>query len=114
MAGDERWCVVTGGRGFAARHLVLMLIRHDVFRVRIADLGPTVDLEPSESNGLLAEALNSGRAEYISIDLRRKDQVVQGQLSSLILLVFGGYSSKLCIDGENVRALYSICSMSRC
>lgn len=114
MAVDERWCVVTGGRGFAARHLVLMLIRHDVFRVRIADLGPTVDLEPSESNGLLAEALHSGRAEYISIDLRRKDQVVQGQLSSLILLVFGGYSSELCIDGENLRALYSICSMSRC
>ncbi|KAL6207666.1 hypothetical protein ACLB2K_018621 [Fragaria x ananassa] len=77
MAGDDRWCVVTGGRGFAARHLVLMLIRQNIYRVRIADLGPTIDLEPSESDGVLADALNSGRAEYISIDLRRKDQVLQ-------------------------------------
>ncbi|GMP63603.1 hypothetical protein CsSME_00025229 [Camellia sinensis var. sinensis] len=30
MGGEERWCVVTGGRGFAARHLVEMLIRYDM------------------------------------------------------------------------------------
>ncbi|KAM1133438.1 hypothetical protein ACFX19_043395 [Malus domestica] len=77
MPGDEKWCVVTGGRGFAARHLVQMLIRYDVFRVRIADLGSTVDLEPSEENGILAEALSSGRAQYVSLDLRSKSQVLQ-------------------------------------
>ncbi|BFG18035.1 hypothetical protein CerSpe_043090 [Prunus speciosa] len=77
MSGDEKWCVVTGGRGFAARHLVQMLIRYDVFRVRIADLGSTVDLEPYEENGILAEALSSGRAQYVAIDLRSKSQVLQ-------------------------------------
>ncbi|XP_050125323.1 3beta-hydroxysteroid-dehydrogenase/decarboxylase-like isoform X1 [Malus sylvestris] len=77
MSGDEEWCVVTGGRGFAARHLVQMLIRCDVFRVRIADLGSTVDLEPSEENGILAEALSTGRAQYVSLDLRSKSQVLQ-------------------------------------
>ena len=84
MTGDNRWCVVTGGRGFAARHLVLMLLRQNVYSVRIADLGPTVDLEPSESGGVLADALFCGRAEYISIDLRRKDQVLQGQYNNLV------------------------------
>ncbi|XP_062006002.1 3beta-hydroxysteroid-dehydrogenase/decarboxylase-like [Rosa rugosa] len=54
-----------------------MLIHQNVFRVRIADLGPTIDAEPSESNGILADALHSDRAEYISIDLRCKDQVLQ-------------------------------------
>ncbi|PRQ37822.1 putative 3-beta-hydroxysteroid-4-alpha-carboxylate 3-dehydrogenase (decarboxylating) [Rosa chinensis] len=78
MTCDERWCVVTGGRGFTTRHLVLMLIRQNIFHVRIADLGPTINLEPSESNGVLADALNFDRVEYISIDLRCKDQVLQG------------------------------------
>ncbi|XP_068328783.1 3beta-hydroxysteroid-dehydrogenase/decarboxylase-like isoform X2 [Pyrus communis] len=77
MSGDEKWCVVTGGRGFAARHLVQMLIRYDLFRVRIADLGSTVDLEPSEENSILAEALSTGRAQYVSLDLRSKSQVLQ-------------------------------------
>ncbi|KAM3252011.1 hypothetical protein P3L10_006081 [Capsicum annuum] len=51
--GEEKWCVVTGGRGFAARHLVLMLIRHEICHVRIDDLGPTIKLEPHEEKGTL-------------------------------------------------------------
>ncbi|CAM8970539.1 unnamed protein product [Rhodiola kirilowii] len=74
---DEPWCVVTGGRGFAARHLVEMLIRYEVFSVRIADLPPSIKLEPHEGNGLLGEALKSGRAQYVSFDLRDKAQVVK-------------------------------------
>ncbi|XP_075090324.1 3beta-hydroxysteroid-dehydrogenase/decarboxylase-like isoform X2 [Nicotiana tabacum] len=49
--GEERWCVVTGGRGFAARHLVEMLIRYEMFHVRIADLCPDIKLEPDEEEG---------------------------------------------------------------
>ncbi|XP_057957750.1 3beta-hydroxysteroid-dehydrogenase/decarboxylase isoform X3 [Malania oleifera] len=75
MTGEEEWCVVTGGRGFAARHLVEMLIRSGMFSVRIADLGSSIKLEPYEENGALGEALRSGRAQYVSADLRDKAQV---------------------------------------
>ncbi|KAK4380981.1 3beta-hydroxysteroid-dehydrogenase/decarboxylase isoform 2 [Sesamum angolense] len=77
MGGEERWCMVTGGRGFAARHLVVMLIKYDMFCVRIADLGPTVQLDPDEENGVVGEALKSGRAQYVSADLRVKSQVLE-------------------------------------
>ncbi|EOY30083.1 hypothetical protein QUC31_020442 [Theobroma cacao] len=77
MSGEERWCVVTGGRGFAARHLVEMLIKYEMFAVRIADLPSSIDLEPYEENGLLGEALRTGRARYVSADLRHKAQVLK-------------------------------------
>lgn len=73
--GEEKWCVVTGGRGFAARHLVEMLIRYEIYHVRIGDLGPTIKLEPHEEKGILGEALKSGRAVYVSMDLLNKSQV---------------------------------------
>ena len=78
MAVEERWCVVTGGRGFAARHLVEMLIRDNTYSVRIADLGTAIELEPSEQLGILSQALSSGRAQYVSLDLRNKSQVLKG------------------------------------
>lgn len=78
MAAEDGWCVVTGGRGFAARHLVEMLVRHNTYRVRIADLGPTLELEPTEQLGLIGQALHSSRAQYISVDLRDKAQVLKG------------------------------------
>ncbi|KAL4297413.1 hypothetical protein GQ457_12G021650 [Hibiscus cannabinus] len=77
MTADGRWCLVTGGRGFAARHLVEMLIKYGTFSVRIADLPSKIDLEPHEENGLLGEALRSGRADYVSADLRHKAQVLK-------------------------------------
>ena len=85
MEGEQKWCVVTGGRGFAARHLVEMLIRSGRFSVRIADLGPSIKLEPSEEKGLLGEALQSGRAEYVSADLRDKAQVLKGQIHPICI-----------------------------
>lgn len=69
--------MVTGGRGFAARHLVEMLIKYEMFAVRIADLPSSIDLEPYEENGILGEALRSGRACYVSADLRHKAQVLK-------------------------------------
>ncbi|KAK6137113.1 hypothetical protein DH2020_029144 [Rehmannia glutinosa] len=77
MGGDERWCVVTGGRGFAARHLVVMLIKYGMFSVRVADLGPIINLDADEENDILGEALKSGRAQYVSADLRDKSQVLK-------------------------------------
>ncbi|GAB2248260.1 hypothetical protein Droror1_Dr00008142 [Drosera rotundifolia] len=77
MGSQERWCVVTGGRGFAARHLVDMLIRYEMFSVRVADLAPTLKLEPNEEEGILGKALTSGRAQYVSADLCNKAQVLQ-------------------------------------
>lgn len=77
MGGEERWCVVTGGRGFAARHLVAMLIKYGMFSVRIADLGPTINLDPDEETGALSQALKCGRASYVSADLRNKSQVFE-------------------------------------
>lgn len=74
----ERWCLVTGGRGFAARHLVDMLIRYDMYPVRIADTGTYIKLEPHEEKGVLGQALHSGRAQYVSMDLRNKSQVFKG------------------------------------
>lgn len=76
----ERWCVVTGGRGFAARHLVEMLVRYEMFLVRIADLAPAIQLDPQEQSGVLGEAMRSGRVQYVSADLRDKSQVVKGDL----------------------------------
>lgn len=89
MSGEEneRLCVVTGGRGFAARHLVEMLIRYDMFCVRIADLSDSIALEPHEEQGILGEALRSGRAHYVSFDLRHKAQVLQGPFLFLFILV---------------------------
>ncbi|CAN8284365.1 unnamed protein product [Cochlearia groenlandica] len=74
---SERWCVVTGGRGFAARHLVEMLVRYEMFLVRISDLSPSIHLDPHEETGVLGEAIRSGRVQYISADLRHKSQVVK-------------------------------------
>lgn len=70
--------MVTGGRGFAARHLVEMLIRYNMFSVRVADLAPSIKLEPHEESGTLGQALNSGRATYVSADLRDKSELVKG------------------------------------
>ena len=79
--GEARWCVVTGGRGFAARHLVEMLLRSAEWHVRIVDLPPSIKLESSEEEGeggVLGIALRSGGALYVPADLRDKSQVVQG------------------------------------
>ncbi|MBA0577503.1 hypothetical protein Golob_024600, partial [Gossypium lobatum] len=67
-SGEEKWCFVTGGKGFAAgRHLVV---------VRIADLIYSIDLESYEENRVLSEGLRSGRAHYVSTDLRREAQIL--------------------------------------
>lgn len=70
--------MVTGGRGFAARHLVAMLLRSGDWRVRVADLPPAIALDRDEEEGLLGAALREGQATYVSADLRDKAQVARG------------------------------------
>ena len=84
---ERWWCVVTGGRGFAARHLVEMLVRYQMFHVRIADLAPAVQLDAHEETGLLGDAMRSGRVQYVSADLRNKAQVIKGIFSHCIVFV---------------------------
>jgi hypothetical protein len=84
--GDGRWCVVTGGRGFAARHLVTMLLRSGEWRVRVADLAPAITLDREEEEGFLGAALREGQAVYASADLRDKAQVARGVWSPIFFL----------------------------
>lgn len=88
MAAEAKLCVVTGGRGFAARHLVEMLLRSRDWAVGVADLAPAIVLDPAEEVGVLGDALRSGRAQYVSVDLRNKAQVVQGVPPSALIMRF--------------------------
>jgi hypothetical protein len=47
-----RWCVVTDGRGFAARHLPKMLLYSDEWRVHVVDLVHTITLDRDEEPGV--------------------------------------------------------------
>lgn len=89
VGGGERWGVVTGGRGFAARHLVEMLLRSGEWCVRVADLVPSIKLDPHEEDGVLVDALRSGRAAYVSADLRNKAQVIKGSTQGIFLSFLG-------------------------
>lgn len=72
-------CVVTGGRGFVARHLVRKLLESGRWIVRIADFARTMTLdENEEQSSILAEALKSGRAVYYGVDVRNKSELVEG------------------------------------
>ncbi|PIN18425.1 C-3 sterol dehydrogenase/3-beta-hydroxysteroid dehydrogenase [Handroanthus impetiginosus] len=104
MGGEERRCVVTGGRGFAARHLVVMLIKHGVFSVRVADLAPTIKLDGYEENGVLGEALKCGRAEYVSADLRDKSQVLKACQGAEVVFHMAAPDSSI----NNYQLQYSV------
>ncbi|RCV44397.1 hypothetical protein SETIT_9G370500v2 [Setaria italica] len=73
----RRWCAVTGGRGFMARHLVAALLRSGEWRVRVTDLAPAVELGPGEMEELLGDALRDGRAVYAAVDVCNLDQLIK-------------------------------------
>ncbi|KAJ1282750.1 hypothetical protein BS78_03G075700 [Paspalum vaginatum] len=73
----EKWCAVTGARGFMARHLVAALLRSGEWLVRFTDLAPVVMLGPGDDEALLADALRDGRAVYASVDVRNLDQLIE-------------------------------------
>ncbi|KAL6629500.1 hypothetical protein ACP70R_029265 [Stipagrostis hirtigluma subsp. patula] len=72
-----RWCVVTGGRGFMARHLVAALLRSGEWHVRVTDLAATVVLGADETEAVLGDALRDGRAVYATTDVCNLDQLTQ-------------------------------------
>ncbi|KAM7486788.1 hypothetical protein LguiA_002797 [Lonicera macranthoides] len=82
MIGDHhnhqlRTCVVIGGRGFIGRSLVHRLLKLEHWIVRIADSPKVLQLDPSERGSLLSEALSTGRASYLHVDLRNKTTIVR-------------------------------------
>jgi nucleoside-diphosphate-sugar epimerase len=87
---SRRLCVVTGGRGFVARHLVTALLRSGDWRVRITDLGPEAALSPAEKDGLLGAALHDGRAAYVSVDVCELAQLTKGTTSYYIYSIIRG------------------------
>jgi sterol-4alpha-carboxylate 3-dehydrogenase (decarboxylating) len=75
--GDLR-CVVTGGRGLVGRHLVLKLLQEEKFSVTVADIGPEIEVcAEEEEEGTLGVALESGKAEYVCVDVRSKRELVE-------------------------------------
>ncbi|XP_057958057.1 3beta-hydroxysteroid-dehydrogenase/decarboxylase isoform X2 [Malania oleifera] len=78
VAGKEsyRTCVVFGGRGFVGRSLVLRLLKLGNWIVRIADSAQSLELDPSERDSLLSEAVSDRRASYVQVDVRHKSQIV--------------------------------------
>ncbi|CAM6087033.1 unnamed protein product [Calypogeia fissa] len=62
--------LVTGGRGFAARHMVLQLLEKTEYVVRIMDLAPEINLSEEEKAGALGKAVQDGRVHYVQADLR--------------------------------------------
>ncbi|KAL6594092.1 hypothetical protein ACP70R_048993 [Stipagrostis hirtigluma subsp. patula] len=75
-----RWCAVTGGRGFMARHLVAALLRSGEWRVRVTDLAAAVVPGADETEAVLGDALRDGRAVYATADVCNLDQLTQGSL----------------------------------
>ncbi|KAI8002372.1 3beta-hydroxysteroid-dehydrogenase/decarboxylase isoform 3 [Camellia lanceoleosa] len=89
-----RTCVVIGGRGFIGRSLVLRLLKLDDRIVRIADSAQSLQLDPSETNSLLPQALSTGRASYFHVDVRNKPQIINAiEGSSVVFFVEAGTSS---------------------
>eukprot|EP00252_Welwitschia_mirabilis_P022386 TRINITY_DN6041_c0_g1_i1.p1 TRINITY_DN6041_c0_g1~~TRINITY_DN6041_c0_g1_i1.p1 ORF type:complete len:588 (+),score=48.61 TRINITY_DN6041_c0_g1_i1:84-1847(+) len=71
-------CVVTGGRGFAARNLVQKLLKSRRWKiVRIADLPHTLNLDDHDRGSILQDALEVGRAVFESADVTRKQDLIK-------------------------------------
>uniref|UniRef100_A0A9I9CQ74 Reticulon-like protein n=1 Tax=Cucumis melo TaxID=3656 RepID=A0A9I9CQ74_CUCME len=82
---NTKTCVVLGGRGFLGRSLVLRLLKLGKWNVRIADSANSLELDPSEHDSLLSDALIAGRASYFHVDVRNKDQIVAALSGSSVV-----------------------------
>lgn len=70
MAPPQQVAVITGGRGFVARYLVRKLLEQGSWAVRILDLPPALLLDDDETFDALGSAVQTGRASYMSVDIR--------------------------------------------
>lgn len=76
---DLKTCVVLGGRGLIGRSVVDRLLKLGNWIVRVADSTQSTELdESSVSDSFLSRAMASGRALYLHVDVRNKDQIVKG------------------------------------
>ncbi|OQU92437.1 hypothetical protein SORBI_3001G343832 [Sorghum bicolor] len=98
---ETRWCAVTGGRGFMARHLVAALLRSGEWRVRVTDLTPTLVLGPGETEEIFGDALRDGRAIYASADVCNLEQLIKDTFQ---LSVSGAWRGRL----EAMRGFWAI------
>ncbi|KAK9159617.1 hypothetical protein Syun_005958 [Stephania yunnanensis] len=78
-------CAVLGGRSFVGRSLVAALLKSRKWTVRIADSAPSVDLDLTESDSVVSEAVSSGFASYFQVDVRLKSQIVGVRFSTIIV-----------------------------
>lgn len=97
-----RTCVVLGGRNFIGKSLVSRLLSLDHWIVRVADSAHQLDLADRES--LLSQSISNGRASYISVDLRSKDQLFKAINGSSVVFHVGDVDS--CRD--NIFLSYTI------
>jgi hypothetical protein len=86
-AEAKKWCAVTGGRGFMARHLVAALLRSGEWRVRVADLAQTIVLGREETEEVLGDGLRDGSAVYLQADVCNLHQLIQGELVYLLYFI---------------------------
>lgn len=77
MGVSSEICVVTGGRGFLAKVVVQKLLEEGRFVVRIVDLAPSMTLTDEELMGDLGHGVQMGRVQYVSCDIRNRQQVVE-------------------------------------
>ncbi|KAK6914533.1 3-beta hydroxysteroid dehydrogenase/isomerase, partial [Dillenia turbinata] len=75
---NPRNCVVIGGGGFVGKALVMKLLELGNWIVRIADSAPSpVSSLSDERDSLLSNAISSGRASYLQVDVRVLSQIVK-------------------------------------
>uniref|UniRef100_J3LPL8 3-beta hydroxysteroid dehydrogenase/isomerase domain-containing protein n=1 Tax=Oryza brachyantha TaxID=4533 RepID=J3LPL8_ORYBR len=104
-SGGARWCAVTGGRGFMARHLVAALLRSGEWRVRVTALAPAVAMDAAEEDGILGAALRDGRAVYAAADVCDIGQLTQGYLRCSLIGPYQTANTRLKTDFDRARRI---------
>ncbi|KAE9620436.1 hypothetical protein Lal_00019069 [Lupinus albus] len=97
---NPKTCVVLGGRGFLGRSLVLRLLKLGNWIVRVADSAHSLQLDHSDSDSLLAQALSSSRASYFHLDLRDKHRILKVLEGSSVVFYMD-------VDALNANDFYS-------
>ncbi|PWA81927.1 3-beta hydroxysteroid dehydrogenase/isomerase family protein [Artemisia annua] len=111
-------CIVINGRSFVGKHLVVRLLKlgHWIVRVAGVDHSLNLDLDDYEFDLPLNRAVSTGRAEYVCVDVRDTNSIVNAiRGSSVVFYVddddscnydfFSGYT----IIVQGVKNIISAC-----
>ncbi|KAI5652930.1 hypothetical protein M9H77_30117 [Catharanthus roseus] len=102
---DLKTCVVLGGRGLIGRSVVDRLLKLGNWIVRVADSTQSTELdESSVSDSFLSRAMASGRALYLHVDVRNKDQIVKAVEGAVTVFFTDSMES----NGDDFYIFYSI------